>query len=115
MPFVNVTTNIELDKQRLDETLGALSRFISDILGKPESYVMAQMQPGAQLVFGGSADAAAYVQLASIGLPTEKTTDLSRELCTFLESALDIPSDRVYIAFADLERTMFGWDKRTFG
>lgn len=114
MPLIRVETNVDVDARRVKETASALSRLAADLLGKPESYVMAVFEPGKALCFGGSHDPAAFVQLHSIGLPEDRTPDFSRELCTFLQSALDVPSERIYIDFADIERHLFGWDGRTF-
>lgn len=114
MPLIRVETNIQVEERRIRETVGALSRLAADLLGKPETYVMAVLDPGKALCFGGTHEPAAFVQLHSIGLPEDKTPDFSREICTFLQSALDIPSERIYIDFGDIQRHLFGWDGRTF-
>ncbi|MGE4421015.1 MAG: phenylpyruvate tautomerase MIF-related protein [Pseudodesulfovibrio sp.] len=112
MPFIKVETNVSVP----DETgcLKAVSALAADILGKPESYVLAVLEPGKHLLFGGTADPAAFVTLDSIGLPEDRTPELSAAICGFLNRELAIPADRVYIAFGDIKRHLFGWDGRTF-
>lgn len=114
MPFIRVETNVAVDESRRVEIAQALSRLAADLLGKPESYVLSIFEPGKSLCFGGTTESAAFVELKSIGLPEASTAGFSREISTFLETALVIPADRVYIAFADLQRHMLGWDGKTF-
>ena len=112
MPFIKVETNVAVS----DETacLKGLSALAADMLGKPESYVLAELEPGKKLLFGGTADPAAFVTLDSIGLPEDRTPQLSAAICEFLNRELSIPANRVYIAFGDIKRHLFGWDGGTF-
>lgn len=112
MPFIKVETNVKAI--RAEETTKALSSLAAEMLGKPEQYVLAILEDDKNLLHGGTDDPAAYVTLDSIGLPQERTTELSATICRFLETALDIPGPRVYIAFGDIERHLFGWDGKTF-
>ncbi len=114
MPFIKVETNIALDDAKSVDTSKALSALVAEMLGKPESYVMSIFEGGKALVYGGSDEPAAYVTLDSIGLPEERTAEFSSILCSFLESAMGIAGNRIYIAFGDIQRNMFGWDSKTF-
>jgi len=112
MPFIKVETNVTASDKT--GTAKALSSLAADLLGKPEKYVLAVFEDGKTLLHGGTAAPAAYVILDSIGLPEGKTGELSASICSFLESALGIPGDRVYIAFGNIEGRMFGWNGSTF-
>ncbi|EGB14145.1 macrophage migration inhibitory factor family protein [Pseudodesulfovibrio mercurii] len=112
MPFIKVETNVTVPDE--SGCLRKLSALAAELLGKPESYVLAELESGKRLLFGGSADPAAFVTLDSIGLPETRTPELSAALCGFLNRELGIPADRVYIAFGDIERHLFGWDGGTF-
>lgn len=114
MPFIKVETNKTIEAAQAADTTKALSALAAELLGKPESYVLAIFEGGKAMTFGGTDEAAAYVTLDSIALPEDLTPDLSHAVCSFLESALDIPSDRIYIAFGDIKRHLFGWDGKTF-
>ena len=56
----------------------------------------------------------AYIVLKSIGLPRDKCPNFSKKNCIFIESELNIPSDRIYIDFCDIDKKMFGRNKNTF-
>ncbi|WP_316899664.1 phenylpyruvate tautomerase MIF-related protein [Pseudodesulfovibrio indicus] len=112
MPFIKVETNVRVEDQAA--CLKKISALAADILGKPESYVMAVLEPEKPLLYGGTDDPAAYVSLGSIGLPESRTPELSAAICGFLNAELAISQNRIYIAFADIQRHLFGWDGRTF-
>ncbi|BDQ33158.1 phenylpyruvate tautomerase MIF-related protein [Pseudodesulfovibrio portus] len=112
MPFIKVETNIGIDDPAAYTK--ALSALAADMLGKPESYVMAVLEADKNLFFGGTDAPAAYVTLDSIGLPEARTSDFSAAICAFLEDALKIPANRIYIAFGTIQRNLFGWDSGTF-
>lgn len=112
MPFIKVETNISVTDPAAYTK--ALSTLAADMLGKPESYVMAILEPEKNLLFGGTDEPAAYVTLDSIGLPEARTADFSASICAFLEDALKVPANRIYIAFGDIQRNLFGWNSKTF-
>ncbi len=66
------------------------------------------------MMFQGNTEFIAYIELKSIGLPKDKCSDFSKEICEFIEFELGISPDRVYIDFCDIDRKMFGWNKLTF-
>ena len=83
-------------------------------LGKPERYVMVAIEPTTPMLFAGSSDPTCYLELKSIGLPEDKTADLSNALSLEIEKQLGVSKDRVYIEFADAPRKMWGWNGGTF-
>jgi len=112
MPVIKVKTNVAVE-QPTDYTK-ALSTLAADMLGKPEGFVMAILEPEKNLMFGGTSDPAVYVTLDSLGLPEDRTPEFSASICAFLEDALKVPANRIFIAFGNPERHMFGWDGKTF-
>ena len=114
MPMIKVETNVALDAVRTVECVKKLSELAAEMLGKSEDYVLAILEDGKSLLFGGHDDPAAYVTLDSIGLQENDTPVFSAKICTFLEDELSIPAKRTYIAFGSIERHLFGWDGRTF-
>lgn len=112
MPYLSVQTNAAVaDEAGL---LARLSQQTARLLGKPESYVMVHIDADASLLFAGSAQPAAYVQLKSLGLPESKTAEFSAALCSLLHDELDLVSERIYIEFSSPERHMWGWNGATF-
>jgi phenylpyruvate tautomerase PptA (4-oxalocrotonate tautomerase family) len=114
MPYLRIETNQRFKDADQNDFLKKASALIAESLGKPENWVMICFQPNAEMMFGGSEKPAAFVELKSIGLPTEQCGVLSDRICTFLEKALNLSSDRVFIEFKSLERPMFGWNRKTF-
>jgi len=114
MPLLSVTTNIDLAPEARADFLAAASRLTAELLGKPERYVMLQLQTGQAMSFAGTSAPLAYCELKSIGLPADRTTDLSRNLCDLIQQQLSIPTDRVYIEFSNAERNLWGWNGGTF-
>ncbi|MDX8401248.1 MAG: phenylpyruvate tautomerase MIF-related protein [Mariprofundaceae bacterium] len=112
MPYLHVHVNIEVDDRA--GLLAACSRAVAEALGKPERYVMVELSAGKPMLFAGSDAPAAFLQLASLGLPDDVTGGLSEVLCGLIERELGIPPTRVYIEFSSPPRHMWGWDRRTF-
>ena len=104
-------TNASVDAKAV---AAGLSNLLAGALGKPEGYVMCLVTPDAALVFGGSEEPAAYVELKSIGLSEAALKDLSAQVCAYLQAGCDVPAERTYIEFKDLERSWFGWNSGTF-
>ncbi|GMR07976.1 MAG: phenylpyruvate tautomerase MIF-related protein [Gammaproteobacteria bacterium] len=114
MPYVKIQSNISIDEQQARDLLTSISQLTARELGKPESYVMVALEPLTTMMFAGSDEPLAYLELKSIGLPDSKTAQLSEVLCDVMQESLGISKDRVYIEFADAPRNMWGWNGGTF-
>ena len=112
MPLLTIRTNTEIDNLR--ELALTTSKKVSELLGKPESYVMVNVMAAQTLVFAGTDDGAALLELKSLGLPESSTGDFSKTLCQFISQQLGIDESRVYIEFSNPERHMWGWNGTTF-
>jgi phenylpyruvate tautomerase len=114
MPFLQIQTNVEVKPEQQTSLLENASRTVAHALGKSESYVMVSLQAKTPMCFAGTVQPTAVLVLESINLPTDSTPALSQDLCLFIEDALKIPKDRVYIRFVNVERWSWGWNGRTF-
>lgn len=114
MPYLSIETNKKLTSGDFTHKMERASTFISELLDKPEKWVMLSIKPGVSLMFDGNRKPAAYVELKSIGLDPERCAEYADALCNFIEKEFDIPCDRIYIEFKNVERTMFGWNRGTF-
>lgn len=115
MPFLKIQTNHTVDSTTGEALLTKASKLVAKELGKPENYVMVQLQKESPMLFAGTNAPLAFLELKSIGLPNSSTTaDLSANLCKLIEQELNIPKDRVYIEFSDAPRDMWGWNGATF-
>ena len=113
MPYLKIQTNQQLDPEQSQALISKASKLVASELGKSENYVMVSLTPPVPMLFAGSSEPTAYLELKSIGLPESRTADLSKALCNLMAD-LNIEPNRVYIEFADAPRTMWGWDGKTF-
>ena len=114
MPLLKITTNREIDTTRRSELLRKASQQVADLLGKPERYVMVTLEINTDMIFGGDTSPVSYLELKSIGLPEERTTELSNFLCELIKDQLGIPAERTYIEFSNAQRHLWGWNSATF-
>ena len=112
MPLLTIRTNTVIDNA--NDLAVAASKKIAELLGKPESYVMVNVMAEQSLVFAGTDDGAALLELKSLGLPESSTGDFSQALCELIKQQLGIDKSRVYIEFSNPERHMWGWNGTTF-
>jgi len=112
MPVLQITTNVSIDNS--NALAKQASSLTAEMLGKPESYVMVNINGDAGLIFAGTNDPCAHLMLKSLGLPKAETKAYSERLCAFIEQQLGVPPSRTYIEFVNPERHMFGWNNSTF-
>jgi phenylpyruvate tautomerase len=114
MPTLIIKVNAEVQANRRKPILEAVSSKVSELLGKPERYVMVILETNPDMLFGADDAPLAFLELTSLGLPEEETPQLSAALCALMEQHFGIPPERVYIDFASPPRHMFGWNGGTF-
>lgn len=114
MPLLSIETNHALDEAQTDALIARASATTAELLGKPESYVMVRIKHNPAMMFAGTQEPLAYLELKSLGLPEDRTTALSRGLCDLMAEALDIPAERIYIEFTNGIRHLWGWNGGTF-
>jgi len=114
MPFLELRTNKQLSADKRHTVMSDLTALLAKDLKKPERLIMIQCSDDQDLIFGGSSDPLAFIDLKSIGLPEDQTTRLSQSLSSFVKNNLDIPQDRIFINFRTFERHMWGYNGTTF-
>lgn len=114
MPTLKILTNVRVADGDRADLMSQASAAVSQMLSKPETYVMVILEDGRDMLFAGSGDPAAYLELKSLALPEDQTARLSESLCDLVEHLLGVPPSRVYIELASPPRHMFGWDRSTF-
>ena len=112
MPYLRIQTTGATDSAQT--FLKKASRLVAQQLSKPEDYVMVSLEPSNAMLFAGSAEPTAFLELRALGLPVKKTGELSRLLCELVESELGISKARVFLNFADVSPNMWGWNGETF-
>ncbi|MFP4470827.1 MAG: phenylpyruvate tautomerase MIF-related protein [Bacteroidales bacterium] len=112
MPFFKMQSNETFLNP--DEILEKASRLIAEVLEKPEKYVMVEMRENSRMLFGGNKDPLFYCELKSIGLPKDRTKEISKKITEFISNETGVSPERIYIEFSDAERPMWGWNGGTF-
>ena len=115
MPYIAIATNRSFNAEERSDITREVSHAVSLLLGKPERYVMVQLESDLSLRFGGDESAAAYVRVASLSLDEGKTEHYAARLCKVVEEFLGVEGERVYIEFASPARHMWGYNGGTFG
>jgi len=114
MPYLKIQTNLPISKTAERSVLKDASTLVARELGKPEEFVMIALQPDTPMLFAGTDDPVAFLELKSIGLPAKDTKRLSVSLCGLIHKHLGIRSERVYVKFIDVHHGMWGWKGDTF-
>jgi phenylpyruvate tautomerase len=114
MPYLKIQTNLPLTKKAERAILKNASSLVAQQLEKSESLVMIAIQPDTAMLFAGSDEPVAFLELKSVGLPGRKTKLLCQSLCELIEGHLGIAKDRVYVKFIDVNRGMWGWKGDVF-
>ncbi len=112
MPLINLkTSNINIENP--EALLKVLSKELSNLTGKPETYVMTALQTDVAMTYAGSNEPCCFVEIKSIG--SLDPVKMSSSFCELIESRTGIPTNRIYIEFEDVPASLWGWDGRTFG
>jgi len=115
MPLLKLETTIALSSEQRQQLLASLSKIVADTIGKPEQYVMVTIGAAAILMSGKPGDAA-FVDIRSIGgLGGDVNHQLSQKVCALLAQSLQVPQNRVYLNFTDVDAGDWGWNGSTFG
>lgn len=114
MPLLEISTNVSLEGIDTSSIFRASTKPISEILGKPEEYVMVVLKGSVPIWYGGTEEPAASAELLSIGgLTPDANKELSAALASVLEAKLSIPPSRFFLKFYDSQGSNFGWNGTT--
>jgi len=115
MPFLKITSSVEIPADKRDQLLAAVSKAVAEVTGKPERYMMVAWEAGS-ILFAGKAGPGAFVDVRAIGgLTPEVNGKISAQVCALLQKWLNVPGDRIYLTFMDVPATHWGHHGTTFG
>ena len=113
MPYLKILTNVAISEEQTESLLAQCSQQLSTALNKSEDYIMLSHEVQPQMMFAGSADPLAYLELKSIGMTDADTPALSQLLSSILSEYLGVVPNRVYIEFSASPRGLWGFNGRT--
>ncbi len=111
MPLLNISTNKEIKTEEM--LLSKSSDYISSLLNKPENFVMVKLNHSLPMYFAGTSEPCCFIEIKSIG--ALDPSKMSKSICEFFSAEIEIPKERIYIFFQDVDSNMWAWDSRTFG
>jgi phenylpyruvate tautomerase PptA (4-oxalocrotonate tautomerase family) len=115
MPLLQLQTSVPIASDKQAGVLAALSKIMSETIGKPERYVMITLQSG-PILMSGAADNAAFADVRSIGgLGGGVNKQLAQKIGALLQQELGIAGDRIFLNFTDVGAGQWGWNGGTFG
>ncbi len=112
MPCLSMKTNAALENGKIISN--GLAEIASNVLNKPEKYIMIIVQEKQDILFAGSSEPACFVEVKSIGLGSDSVTSLAERLTEYLETETGIKQDRIFIAFQSFRGDMWSWNGKTF-
>eukprot|EP00644_Phytophthora_capsici_P014313 jgi/Phyca11/525408/estExt2_fgenesh1_pm.C_PHYCAscaffold_30180 len=116
MPFVHVTSNVPTSNVDVSATLRALSKALSDTLGKPEAYVMVQLDLDTPMLFQASDFPCAFIHIRSIGrIDANLNPKTAASLTATTAEALKLPADRIFLNLDDVKGANWGMAGNTLG
>ena len=111
MPLLNISTNKKIKNEKI--LLGKSSDFISKLLNKHENFVMIKLTHSLSMYFGGTDEHCSFIEIQSIG--SLYPSKMSKPICEFFSAELQIPTERIYISFIDVDPNQWAWNNKTFG
>ncbi|KAI4835003.1 macrophage migration inhibitory factor [Plasmodium brasilianum] len=123
MPCCELITNISIADDNAQNVLSQIERgtnkrkfLISDVLGKPVSYIMSNYDYQKNLRFAGTNEEYCFVRLTSIGgINRSNNSTLADKITKILMNTLNVKSRRVYIEFRDCSAQNFAYSGSLFG
>ena len=111
MPLLTISTSIKVKEKNI--FLKNCSQLISKLTNKPEQYVMVRLFDQTPMYFNMDQSPSCFIDLKSIG--SLNPSEMSKEISTFISNQIEIPINRVYICFEDINASNWAWNGRTFG
>jgi len=112
MPVLKILSNNSI--LNTEELLKKASTLLSEVLGKPEKYIMISYEVNQDMILGGTDDPLLYIELKSIGFPENRAKVISKKLTELLSQETGTTADRMYIEFSNADGSMWGWNGSTF-
>ena len=113
MPFINAKFSDTVTPEKEIEIKSALGE-ASTLLGKPERYLMVEIEDNRRLYFGGRNDQPiAYFDVSLLhSAPRQSYEKLTARLCEIAKEYMNVDGSNVYVKFEETEN--WGYDSFMF-
>ena len=114
MPFINSKISLKVTKEKEEILKSRLGKAIELIPEKSEEWLMLGFEDGYKLYFiGQELGKGAFINVKIFGTRDKENYDkLTQEICKIFDEVLDIPSDKIFITYDEVE--VWGWNKVNF-
>lgn len=113
MPYIEVKTNITVEKKKSEQLKDALGSAIALIPGKSERWLMVGISGGETMYFSGSDLPCAMAKVSIFGsAEREYLEKLTCAICKKFSEILGIPADRTYVRYQFCDD--WGWNGSDF-
>ncbi len=114
MPFIDTKLNFRLSEEKEAVLKAKLGEAISVFPGKNEYWLMLNFSDNCRMWFRGHNNfPVAMVEVKLFGgVDAPSCEQMTREICRIFKEELDLPADRVYVAYSFTEQ--WGWNGENF-
>ena len=110
MPVFRIETNQTLSQDQTAALMEKSTDMLCSVLEKPKTFMMVYVDTGCSMMFNGTADPFAFVQLRQFAFSEEQAPRIIKEISAFIENELVVKPERQYIQLMEMKNTFFGWD-----
>lgn len=110
MPVLKIETNQLLSQEQTAVLMNDATDMLCRVLDKPKTYMMVHVDSGCSLMFNGSTDPFAFLQLRLFAVPEGDASKLISGISEFIEKFLEVKPDRQYIQLSEMKPAHFGWN-----
>jgi phenylpyruvate tautomerase PptA (4-oxalocrotonate tautomerase family) len=110
MPVFRIETNQTLSREQTAVLMEKSTDMLCSVLGKDKTYMMVYVDAGCSMMFNGSTEPFAFVQLRQFAFEKDQAAGIIEGLSTFIADELQVNPDRQYIQLTEMENALFGWD-----
>jgi len=114
MPLVQIHTNVAVERPEADELAIKAGGIVAREIGKPESVMMALLQPDASLTFGGTTAPTALFEIEGIELSADHADALTASLSDLAEEQLGVPGSRVFVKLTNVPRGNWAGNRKVY-
>ncbi|KAK7202024.1 macrophage migration inhibitory factor-like protein [Novymonas esmeraldas] len=113
MPFIHTIVSTPLGSQQRASLSKEYRTICSEVLGKPEEFVMTAFSDNTPIEFQDSAAPAAYIRVESWGdYAPSKPKEVTPRLTAAITAECSIPADRIYVVYVSTQH--WGWNGANF-
>lgn len=113
MPYIDLNTNIEINKDLVEEIKSKFGELIEILPGKSEDWLMVKISQNNKMFFKGSNDALIMVEVKIYGSASKNSLDkFTSEMMDYLSNKLKVNKNRIYINYSFSEN--WGWNGFNF-